>query len=121
MHLQTGKAGEDFAVKQLQTVHNFEVLHRNWRPKDGKGEIDLIALQYGVVVFCEIRTRANQSLKDTYASINHRKKKILRKTSIQFLNSQIKYPKHYRFDICVVLGFRKDAFQFYHFKNIPLF
>ena len=120
-NLELGRAGEDFAVQQLKNSYNFEILHRNWRSKDSKGEIDLIAVQYGVLVCCEIRTRSHPSIKDAYSSINHRKKKILKKTFIQFLNSQSKYPKHYRFDICVVLGSHKESFQLHHFKNIPLF
>lgn len=120
-NLQLGRAGEDFAVQQLKNSYGFEILHRNWRSRESKGEIDLIAVQYGVLVFCEIRTRSHQSIKDAYCSINYRKKKILKKTFIQFLNSQSRYPKHYRFDICVVLGSHKESFELHHFKNIPLF
>lgn len=51
-----GLAAEDRAARLLE-AHGFQVLHRRLRTK--AGEIDLIARQGGLLVFCEVKLRAD--------------------------------------------------------------
>jgi putative endonuclease len=49
-----GRYGEDLAVRRLSEA-GMTVLERNWRCRDG--EIDIVALDAGALVVCEVKTR----------------------------------------------------------------
>lgn len=53
-HLRLGRAGEQCAVRLLKR-RNCLILARNWRRKGG--ELDLVALDGGTLVFVEVKTR----------------------------------------------------------------
>jgi putative endonuclease len=53
-HLALGKSGEDLAAAWYQ-AHGYEVLARNWHCR--QGELDIVARQDEVVVFCEVKAR----------------------------------------------------------------
>lgn len=57
-HIEIGKRGEDIATKYL-TLHGYRILERNC--KTPSGEIDIIALYKGDVVFVEVKTNTIQS------------------------------------------------------------
>jgi len=52
-HNDTGKRGETLAACWL-TVQGYQILFKNWR--QGRGEIDIIALKKGVLHFIEVKT-----------------------------------------------------------------
>src|SRR5664280_104004 len=51
-----GRYGEDVAVRHLLDA-GWQVLERNWRCR--AGEIDIVARDGGVLVFCEVKTRSS--------------------------------------------------------------
>ena len=51
---ELGRDGEDAAAEYL-TRHGMQVVARNWRCR--YGEIDIIAREGSVLVFCEVKTR----------------------------------------------------------------
>ncbi len=51
-----GKYGEDHAAQFLIDA-GLEILDRNWRCAEG--ELDLVAVENGVLVVCEVKTRRN--------------------------------------------------------------
>ncbi len=51
-----GRSGEGLAAAWYEG-HGYKVLARNWRCR--RGEVDLIARQAGVVVFCEVKARTS--------------------------------------------------------------
>jgi len=51
-----GRYGEDVAVRHLLDA-GWQVLERNWRCR--VGEIDIVARDGGVLVFCEVKTRSS--------------------------------------------------------------
>ncbi|ADD41885.1 YraN family protein [Stackebrandtia nassauensis] len=53
-HLRLGCFGENLAVAHLRR-DGMRVLQRNWRCEHG--ELDIIAIERGVTVFCEVKTR----------------------------------------------------------------
>ena len=55
---ETGKAGESSAAKYLKKK-GYKVLERNYR--NPFGEIDLIAASKEVLIFCEVKTRNDES------------------------------------------------------------
>ena len=55
--MATGRRGEDMAHRLLQR-HGYRVVARNWRPPEGRGEIDLVAWDGPTLAFIEVKTRA---------------------------------------------------------------
>lgn len=55
-HLKIGRFGEDTAVKLLK-LKNYTILARNFKLKSG--ELDIVALDGGTVVFAEVKTIRN--------------------------------------------------------------
>lgn len=53
-HCQTGKSGEEIAVRYLKD-RGYEILHRNWTCR--WGEIDIVASSKGRIYFFEVKTR----------------------------------------------------------------
>lgn len=54
-----GRRGEDLAHRFLQS-QGLVVVARNWRPRSGAGELDLIAWEGETLVFVEVKTRASE-------------------------------------------------------------
>jgi putative endonuclease len=55
--LASGSRGEDLAHRFLRR-QGFTVVARNFRPRSGSGEIDLVAWEKEQLVFVEVKTRA---------------------------------------------------------------
>ena len=55
--LAAGSHGEDLAHRFLRR-HGFMVVARNFRPRSGSGEIDLVAWEKEQLAFVEVKTRA---------------------------------------------------------------
>jgi len=53
-----GRRGEDLAHRFLQD-QGMVVVARNWRPRSGAGELDLVAWEGQTLVFVEVKTRAS--------------------------------------------------------------
>ena len=51
-----GRYGEDVAARHL-TDSGLTIIERNWRCR--QGELDIIAVDDGVLVFCEVKTRSS--------------------------------------------------------------
>jgi putative endonuclease len=54
-----GRVGEDLAHRYLRT-HGCTIVARNYRPRSGGGEIDLVAWHGGKLIFVEVKTRASE-------------------------------------------------------------
>ena len=54
-----GRLGEDLAHRYLRT-HGCTIVARNYRPRSGGGEIDLVAWHGGKLIFVEVKTRASE-------------------------------------------------------------
>jgi putative endonuclease len=69
-HLRAGRAAEDEACRFL-TAQGLRILERNFRVRGG--EIDIIALDGGALVFCEVRLRSRGDFGGALESIDRRK------------------------------------------------
>lgn len=57
LHNRTGRAGEELARRTLEE-RGYRILASNWRARgELRGEIDLVALEGGDLVFIEVKTR----------------------------------------------------------------
>ncbi|MEU8823046.1 YraN family protein [Streptomyces sp. NPDC048636] len=70
-----GRYGENVAVRRLAAA-GMIVLERNWRCRDG--EIDIVALDGGALVVCEVKTRRGGSYEHPMAAVRAGKAERLR-------------------------------------------
>ena len=90
-----GRAGEDAAAALLE-AHGYRIVGRNVRLPGG--EIDIIARDGDVVVFVEVKARANASYGSAVGAVDARKRATLRAVASDWL--QVAAPRaHARFDV----------------------
>jgi putative endonuclease len=78
MHARSmfGAAGERMAARHLEG-QGFEIVDRNFRCREG--EIDLVAAQGELVVFCEVKTRRTDRWGEPSEAVDWRKQAKLRR------------------------------------------
>ncbi|HUL45836.1 MAG TPA: YraN family protein [Steroidobacteraceae bacterium] len=97
---QSGRRAEDLAAEFLR-AHGCEILERNYRRR--LGELDLIALEGGVLVIAEVRTRAHARFGSAAASVDRHKQRRITRAAQQLLQQRAglaRFPV--RFDVLVV-------------------
>ena len=94
-----GKKGEALAKEYLNSL-GYEFITANYRTKFG--EIDLIFINDGVLIFVEVKTRRGKQIQNIEETINKVKiKKILKSAEIYISQSDIKF-KEMRVDAIFV-------------------
>jgi putative endonuclease len=117
-----GARGEQAAADFLHTRHGFSILTRNWRsPRDQRDEIDLVCRDGEVLVFVEVKARAEGALVRGYLAIDERKKRVLRRAIHAYLAQLASPPRTFRFDVVEVTLSGRLPPQVLHFENAPLF
>jgi putative endonuclease len=117
-----GARGEQAAADFLHARHGFTVLTRNWRsPRDQRDEIDLVCRDGDVLVFVEVKARAEGALVRGYLAIDERKKRALRRAVHAYLAQLASPPRTFRFDVAEVTLSGRLPPQVLHFENVPLF
>jgi putative endonuclease len=102
-----GKWGEDLAARWY-VAHGYEVVDRNWRSTTG--ELDLVASNGSVLVFCEIKTRASDRFGAPQAAVGHAKQRRLRLLAAQWLAAHDRHGA-IRFDVAAITGVRIEVFE----------
>lgn len=111
-HQQLGQAGEWEAA--LYLLHrDYHILERNWRSHPH--EIDLIAEQYGEIVFVEVKTRSTDQWETPEAAVDAAKQYRLSQAALHYLRSHGLHDAPFRFDIIALIG-EKPPFKCQHFK-----
>lgn len=108
-----GRAGERIAEMHLQRS-GFAVLERNW--KQHSGELDLILLKDGVLVFCEVKTRKEKFVEifPPFAAVDREKQARIIFLARQYRRKYQGYLRRVRaastrFDV-VIVQYRGDLF-----------
>lgn len=115
-HTETGKWGEEIAAQYL-TQKGYRIIHRNWRAE--RGDIDLICLDAGCLVFVEVKTGFSQKYGPPELRITPSKKRQLKKLAEIFLQQHENEEPGFeeaRFDVVVIDGYRNE-YQIRHYKN----
>ncbi|MBX6390005.1 MAG: YraN family protein [Frankia sp.] len=97
-----GRFGEELAAGHLAAA-GVEILDRNWRCR--YGEIDIVALDRGTLVFCEVKTRSGDQFGTPAAAVTPRKAARLRHLAARWLAEHPGRRGPVRFD---VLAVRRD-------------
>ena len=117
-----GARGEQAAADYLQARHGFSIVTRNWRsPRDRRDEIDLVCRDRGVLVFVEVKARAEGALVSGYQAVTERKRRALRRAIHSYLGSLTPPPRTFRFDVAEVTLSERLPVQVMHYENVPLF
>jgi putative endonuclease len=94
-----GQRGEAAALRHYLDA-GYEALARNWRCP--LGELDLVLVRGGLVVFCEVKTRGGDGFGGGYEAVTWRKRAKLRQLAEAFLMAHRLVPAAVRFDVASV-------------------
>jgi len=97
-----GAWGEDLAARYLQ-AQGLRLHARNWRPRHGFGEIDLVATEKGVLVFIEVKSRTTGEYGSPDRAIGIEKRRAMAAAARRFYNSNAFAPRLYRFDTVTIV------------------
>ncbi len=95
-----GAVGEQLAVEHLER-EGYQIIKRNYRHPIG--EIDIIALQDGVICFVEVKMRANTDQGHPIESITPLKQRKISRTALAYLQEQEATERPCRFDVVSIL------------------
>jgi len=97
-----GRRGEDLAHRFLRR-EGFTVVARNYRPRSGAGEIDLIAWEKHQLVFVEVKTRATADFGMPEAAVDTQKQGYLVRAARDYARRGSADWGAVRFDIVSIL------------------
>lgn len=95
-----GTSGEDLAAAWYERA-GYEVVARNWRCRDG--ELDLVAVGRGAVVFCEVKTRTSDRFGVPAEAVGPAKQRRIRGLAVRFLREHPQRARELRFDVVSIL------------------
>lgn len=95
-----GDVGEILAAKFLHKK-GFQLVEMNYKNK--LGEIDIIAIDKGILVFIEVKSRTTLQFGRPYEAVDLRKQQKIRRIAELYLVTKHKYYSDCRFDIIEVL------------------
>jgi putative endonuclease len=96
---QTGNKGEQVAMQHLQQ-QGLEIVQMNYR--FGHGEIDIVARDGEVLVFCEVKTRYNDEFGAPEYAITLKKQQQLRRIAQAYLFDHEIREVDCRFDVVAI-------------------
>ncbi len=112
-----GRRGEDLAHRFLQE-HGFTVIARNYRPRSGPGEIDLVACEGDALVFVEVKARSSTDFGSPDRAVDREKQRALERAAREYARRRGADWSSVRFDIVNVyldhpprLELIRDAFR----------
>ena len=114
-----GRYGESVAARHLADA-GLTIIERNWRCT--AGELDLIAVDGDVLVFCEVKTRSSDAFGDPAEAVNSRKATRIRGLAIRWLREQrsnevATFWPEMRFDVVSVRRQRQGAATVVHLRG----
>ncbi len=95
-----GAYGERVAVRSLED-DGYAVLDRNWRTRNG--ELDVVAVRGGTVVFVEVKTRRSTAFGVPAVAVTPRKAARLRAVAAEWLAAHDLADADVRFDVVSVV------------------
>jgi putative endonuclease len=103
-----GRWGEEQA-ERWYVRRGFSVLARNWRCD--VGEIDLVLGLDGLVVFCEVKARADDRFGPAASAVGPAKQRRLRRLAASWLAAAGTRGVDVRFDVVAVTGVRVEVIE----------
>lgn len=108
-----GERGEDAAVAYLQRC-GLTIVDRNWRCPTG--EVDIVALDGDVLVFCEVKTRKGVGKGTPEESVTPAKQKRYKRLASAYVQYAGVDPIEIRFDVVTLLVLAEDRALLRHHR-----
>jgi len=105
-HLQTGAWGEACAEEYLGKL-GFALVGRRVRV-GRRDEIDLIMQERNILVFIEVKTRADERMGRPIAHVGYKKSNHVARAAMRYMLKLKHKPPYFRFDVVEVVG-KMDA------------
>jgi len=107
-----GREGEDLAARFLMK-QGYRILERNYRTRSG--EIDLVALHEGAVVFVEVKTRTSDAFGAPELAVTPRKQQRMVKAALAYIKQRKLHQVPCRFDVVAITKAAKQEVE--HIRN----
>lgn len=111
-----GKKGEQIAQEFLIS-RNYKIIAINFHSRFG--EIDIIAIERGIIHFCEVKTRTTLTFGTPEEAVNRKKIERMKKT-IQCYQQENGFIPWQVDIIAIYLDHAQKTKKMIHYKNIPL-
>jgi putative endonuclease len=95
-----GDRGEDIAV-QFILSEGMKIVETHYR--SGRGEIDIVAREGDILVFCEVKTRESPGFGDPEYAVHRRKQAQIRRIAEAYMLEHGIQDQVCRFDVAAVL------------------
>ncbi len=95
-----GRFGEDVAAAHLE-ADGLVLVARNWRCREG--EIDIVAVDGDVLVFCEVKTRSGLAFGSPAEAVSPTKLRRLKVLAARWLADSPRAWVELRFDVVAIL------------------
>ena len=110
-----GARAEQLALEYLQ-ARGLTIVERNYRRR--LGELDLVALDHGVLVIAEVRTRSGDAFGGAAASVDGRKQRRIIRAAEQLLQRRRDYAAlPVRFDVLIVTAAATDCAEVHWLRH----
>lgn len=96
---ESGKIGEQLACTAL-AQKGYKIIETNYRCRHG--EIDVVALHKGCLVFIEVRSKASSAFGSPEESVTSKKKNRLAATALDYLSCHHNLPENWRIDFVAI-------------------
>lgn len=110
-----GAYGERVAAAHL-VAQGMVVLERNWRCP--AGELDIVARDGDVLVFCEVKTRSSAAFGSPLEAVTARKAARLRRLAAAWMRERGLHVPDVRIDLVGVLRPRRGATEVEHVRGV---
>ena len=111
-----GKLGEDLAATYL-TNHGYRLIERNFKKR--YGEIDIIAVKDGILVFIEVKTRVGLQFGRPEEAVTKRKLHEVTQTGQYYALLHPELPVSQRIDVvAIILNEDEKVLSFEHIQNV---
>jgi putative endonuclease len=110
-----GQQGEQLAAEFLEEC-GLRILDRNWRCPEG--EIDIVAIDQGVLAICEVKTRSDTRYGTPLEAVSTRKRNRLRRLALRWIAAYGVTFDEIRIDVVTVLRVGPGDFAISHVTGV---
>ncbi len=103
-----GREGEDRAARFL-AKKGYKILERNYSTRSG--EIDLVALHNGEVVFVEVKTRTSDAYGAPELAVTPQKQSRMIKAALGYIKSKKLHQMPCRFDVVAITASAENGVE----------
>lgn len=113
-----GNRGEELAAKYLED-RGYQLLDEHYITR--YGELDLVMLEAGMIVFVEVKTRTSQTFGTPEESITAKKLERIQNAGLLWMQANPDSPDDWRIDVIAIqLDHEKKVEDIQHYINVTL-